>query len=423
MNHNDSEKLAGMLEQMGYTQTNNLKDSDLIIYNTCCVRENAELKIYGHLGSLKKLKERNPVLKIAICGCMMQQSDVVDIIRTKYKHVDIIFGTHNLHRFPELLQSAINTQSRMIEIFKSKQKIVENIPMSRKDKLKAWVTVMYGCDNFCTYCIVPYVRGRERSRVPKDILEEIKKLASCGCKEVTLLGQNVNSYGKGLLPNITFSQLLGMVNEIDGIERIRFMTSHPKDLSDELIAAMRDYNKVCPSLHLPVQSGSTKILSLMHRQYTKEQYIELVRKIKKQIKSIAISTDIIVGFPGETEKDFQDTLDLVEKVRFDTAYTFLYSKRSPTTAAKMPEQVPSDIVKERFDRLLKLQNKITYEQNSQLVGKKVEVLVEGVSKNNSLMLTGRSADNRIINFNGNAQMIGELVNIEVKKAFTWWLEG
>ncbi len=423
MNENDSERLSGMLSEMGYSECSERRDSDLIIFNTCCVRENAEQKVYGHLGALKKLKETNPNLIIAICGCMMQQKEVVDHIKKTYKHVDIIFGTHNLYKFPELLNTAITTKSTIIDVWDSTGSIAENMPIARKDNIKAWVTVMYGCNNFCSYCIVPYVRGRERSRSLEEIKNEVEKLAEDGCKEITLLGQNVNSYGKDLEGDLTFAGLLRELNKIQGIERIRFMTSHPKDLSDELIYAMRDCEKVCEHLHLPVQSGSSKVLDEMNRKYKKEQYLELIEKVKSNIQGIALSTDIIVGFPGETEEDFNETLDVVAKARFDMAYTFLYSKRTGTPAAKNPEQIPESVKKQRFDKLLELQNTISKEINDQLLGKEMEVLVEGLSKSSKTTYTGRTRENKIVNFKGSPDMIGKLVKVKIDEIQTWSLLG
>ena len=423
MNEHDSEKLAGMLNEMGYAEGSKMEDSDLIIYNTCCVRENAELKVYGHLGPMKHLKKENPDLIIAVCGCMMQQPEVVEHIKKVYRHVDLIFGTHNLYKFPELLYNAISSNQTVIEIMDSIGLIAEDVPIQRKDGVKAWVTVMYGCNNFCSYCIVPYVRGRERSRELDKIVDEVKMLGQQGIKEITLLGQNVNSYGKDLGGDVTFAKLLAELNKVEGVERIRFMTSHPKDLSDELIYAMRDLDKLCEHLHLPFQAGSTKVLKEMNRKYTKEDYLNLVEKIKKNIPDISLTTDIIVGFPGETEEDFQDTLDVLEKVRFDQAYTFLYSKRTGTPAAKSLNQVPEEVKKERFQRLLEVQNKISKEINDDFLNKKVEVLVEGKSKTNEKNYTGRTRGNKIVNFEGNDQLIGKIVTVKINTVKTWSLEG
>ena len=423
MNENDSERLSGMLSEMGYSECFKRAESDLIIFNTCCVRENAEQKVYGHLGALKKLKEKNPGLIIAICGCMMQQPEVVEHIKKVYRHVDIVFGTHNLYKFPELLSNAIETGNTVIDVWDSTGSIAENMPITRKDNLKAWVTVMYGCNNFCSYCIVPYVRGRERSRSIEDVKNEVTKLAAEGCKEITLLGQNVNSYGKDLEGEFSFAGLLRELNTVEGIERIRFMTSHPKDLSDELIYAMRDCEKVCQQLHLPVQAGSTKILEDMNRRYTKEQYLALLDKVRQNIPGIGLSTDIIVGFPGETDEDFAETLDVIKQARFDMAYTFLYSKRTGTPAAKNPDQVPEEVKKERFERLLELQNSISREINDELLGKEVEILVEGLSKSSKTTYTGRTRENKIVNFKGSPELVGKLVKVKIDTVQTWSLLG
>ncbi len=423
MNEHDSEKLAGMLNDMGYVETDKTGESDIIIYNTCCVRENAELKVYGHLGALKKLKESRPGLIIAVCGCMMQQQDVVLHIRKKYRHVDLIFGTHNLYKFPELVFNTINSGKAVIDVWSSTGSIAEDMPVERKDGIKAWVTVMYGCNNFCSYCIVPYVRGRERSRREKDIVNEVRMLGQQGYKEITLLGQNVNSYGLDLEESKSFADLLYSLEKVEGIERIRFMTSHPKDLSQDLIYAIRDCKKVCEHLHLPIQSGSTRILSEMNRKYSREQYLELVGRVKDNIPGISLTTDIIVGFPGESETDFDETIDIMERVRFDTAYTFLYSKRTGTPAAKNPDQVPEEIKKHRFDRLIAVQNKISREINDLLVGSVEEVLVEGLSKNSTTMYTGRTRSNKIVNFRGSSELPGKLVKVRIDASQTWSLEG
>lgn len=423
MNENDSERLSGMLARMGYIESATRSDSDLVIFNTCCVRDNAEQKVYGHLGALKKLKEINPNLIIAICGCMMQQPEVVEYIKKTYKHVDIIFGTHNLYKFPELLNTEIITKKTIIDVWDSTGSIAENMPIIRNDNLKASVTVMYGCNNFCTYCIVPYVRGRERSRSIEEIQNEVGILAKDGCKEITLLGQNVNSYGKDLDGDFSFAGLLRELNKIDGIERIRFLTSHPKDLSDELIFAIRDCEKVCEHIHLPVQSGSSKILEDMNRRYSKEQYLELLDRVRKHIPGITLSTDIIVGFPGETEQDFDETLDLVSKAKFDMAYTFLYSKRTGTPASKNPDQITEEVKKDRFNRLLALQNSICHQINDDLLGKELEVLVEGISKNSKTNYTGRTRENKIVNFEGRPELVGKLVNVKIDTIHSWSLLG
>jgi tRNA-2-methylthio-N6-dimethylallyladenosine synthase len=423
MNENDSERLEGMLVEMGFIEAENEKESDIIIYNTCCVRENAEFKVFGHLGSLKKLKSEKPDLIIAVCGCMMQQPQVVEEIKKKYRHVDLVFGTHNLFKFPELLNSAINSTRTFVEIWESVGQISEGIPIKRKNEVKAYVTAMYGCNNFCSYCIVPYVRGRERSRETTDIINEVRTLGRQNFKEITILGQNVNSYGKDLQIQSSFAELLRKTNEVDGIERIRFLTSHPKDLSDELIYAIRDCEKVCEHLHLPIQSGSTRILHEMNRKYSKEHYLELIKKVRERVPGISLTTDIIVGFPGETEEDFNETIDIIEKVRFDTAYTFLYSKRMGTPAANNPDQIMDEVKKSRFERLVKVQNRISKEINDELLNKEFEVLVEGLSKNSESTYTGRTRTNKIVNFKGNREMIGKLVRVKIDKTLTWSLDG
>lgn len=423
MNEHDSETLSGMLENMGYTATDNKEEANLIIYNTCCVRENAELKVYGNLGALKNLKQKKDDLIIAVCGCMMQQPQVVKEIKKKYRHVDLVFGTHNLFRFPELLMKSMESEGMFIEVWDNEGSIVEGLPANRKYGLKAFVNIMYGCNNFCTYCIVPYTRGRERSREVADIVQEVKDLAKNGTREITLLGQNVNSYGKTLEKPTDFADLLRELNKVDGIERIRFMTSHPKDLSDRLIDAMVECDKVCEQFHLPFQSGSDRILKIMNRKYTKEGYLNLVRKLKERIPSIGLTTDIIVGFPGETEEDFQDTLDIVETARYDSAFTFLYSIREGTPAAKMEDQVPEDVKQERFNRLLEKVNEISAEINQSYLSKVVEVLVEGPSKTDPNRLMGRTRENKLVNFDGDETLIGKLVSVKIVEAKTFSLNG
>lgn len=423
MNEEDSEKLSGMLENMGYVKTDIRNQSDIIIFNTCCVRENAELKVYGNLGELKALKKSNPNLIIAVSGCMMQQKGIPELIKKKYPHVDIIFGTHNIHRLPELLNNALQTKSTIIEIWDAEGDIIEGLPIQREGDIKAFVTIMYGCNNFCTYCIVPYTRGRERSRNPESIIKEIEELSSKGYKEITLLGQNVNSYGKDL-NNITFAGLLRMVNEVEGIERIRFMTSHPKDLTDDVILAIKECKKVCEQIHLPVQSGSTQILKKMNRKYTKEDYLNLVERIKSQVKGAVLTTDIIVGFPGETEEDFNETLDLVSRVEYDSAFTFIYSVRKGTPAERYETQVPEAVKHERFNRLVKLLNSISERKNSEYKNKLVEVLVEGYSKNDETKLTGRTRTGKLVNFTGgDISLKGKLVNVRITEPQTWTLQG
>lgn len=424
MNAHDSEKLEGMLDEMGYVRTEEETDADFIIYNTCCVRENAELKVYGKLGWLKHYKEsKNPDAIVALCGCMMQQDTVLETIRKKYRHVDLVFGTFNLYKLPELILARQESGGTIFDIWQQQEEIVEDLPSIRHFPYKASVNIMFGCNNFCSYCIVPYVRGRERSREPEDILQEIRTLAADGVKEVMLLGQNVNSYGKTLEHPVSFAQLLRMVNEIEGIERIRFMTSHPKDMSDELILAMKECDKVCNNLHLPFQSGSTEILRRMNRKYTKEDYLELVRKVKEAMPGITLSTDIIVGFPGETEEDFQETLDVIRKVRYCTAFTFIYSKRTGTPAASMENQVPEDVVKDRFDRMLQVLNPIVHEVSEEQVGRTVLVLAEEVNKQDEHILTGRTEENGLVHFAGDKSLIGQMVPVKIMENKTFYFIG
>ncbi|NSA90488.1 tRNA-2-methylthio-N6-dimethylallyladenosine synthase [Clostridium beijerinckii] len=423
MNEEDSEKLSGMLKRMGYENTENRDEASIIIFNTCCVRENAENKVFGNLGALKKQKEKNPDLVIGICGCMMQQKGMADDILKRFPYVNIIFGTHNSYKFPEYLNRVKTEGVQIKEIIDKETEIVEGIPIDRKSDIKGFVTIMYGCNNFCTYCIVPYVRGRERSRKPEDIVNEIKDMVTRGYKEVTLLGQNVNSYGKGLEENITFADLLRKVNEIEGLERIRFMTSHPKDLTLDVVYAIRDCDKVCEQIHLPVQSGSDRILKEMNRHYTKEQYITLAKKIRAEIPDVTFSTDIIVGFPGETEEDFSETLELAKEVRYDAAFTFIYSRRNHTPADKMENQIPDEIKHERFNRLVEIVNTGIAKGNKDAEGKIYEVLVEGYSKNDESKLTGRTRNGRLVNFEGGEDLIGKLVNVKIVKANSFSLIG
>lgn len=423
MNEHDSEKMSGILESLGYKNTTIKEDADLIIFNTCLVRENAELKVYGNLGELKALKRENPDMIIAISGCMMQKKEIRDEIKKKYRFVDIIFGTHNIHKLPELIANHSQNTRMIIDVWEDGGEIIEGLPAKRKYGFKAFVNIMYGCNNFCSYCIVPYTRGREKSREPNDIVNEIKKLAREGYKEVTLLGQNVNSYGKSLDIKMTFAELLYLINDITGIERIRFMTSHPKDLSDELIRAIKDCNKVCEHIHLPFQAGSDKILKQMNRKYNKDQYLKLVQKIKDEIPDISLTTDIIVGFPGETEEDFMETIDVVKKTEFDSAFTFLYSIREGTPAAKMENQVSDDIKHKRLKKLLDVLNPISHENNFRLLNTIQEVLVEETSKTDSSVLSGRTRTNKLVHFKGNTELIGKIVKVKIDNTKTWTLEG
>jgi tRNA-2-methylthio-N6-dimethylallyladenosine synthase len=423
MNENDSQKLEGMLCEMGYSNESNPLNCDFVIFNTCCVRENAEEKFFGSIGTLKKLRAENPSAVIAACGCMIQQPHIVEKIHKSYRHMNLLFGTHNLYRLPELLYNVITTKKRITEVVETDGNVFENLPIRRNDSVKSWVSIMFGCNNYCTYCIVPYVRGRERSRDSENIISEVSKLAQEGTKEITLLGQNVNSYGLDRESEISFSQLLEKLDKIPGIERIRFMTSHPKDLSDELIEAIKQCKKVCNHLHLPLQSGSTEILKKMNRKYTKTDYLSLVEKVRSQIPDIALTTDIIVGFPGETEEDFEETLDVLKKARFDMAFTFLYSKRVDTPAAKMENQIDDKIKKERFNRLVTLQNTISREINEDLHGRYLDVLVDGKSKNNVDKLNGRTESFKTVNFSGSEELIGKIVKVEITDIKTWSLEG
>lgn len=423
MNVHDSENIDGMLEKMGFLQADNREEADIILFNTCCVRENAENKVYGNVGALQQMKQNNPNLIIGVCGCMMQQNEVSEDLVNKFPFLDLVFGTHNLYRLPELLYNAINSNHTVIEIMDDSGSIIEDLPIKRAEGVSAWVSITYGCDNFCSYCIVPYVRGRERSRSRDNILEEIKLLADQGYKEITLLGQNVNSYGKDLEENYYFHNLLNEVNQINGIDRIRFMTSHPKDLSDDLIYEMSVSNNICEHIHLPIQSGSNNVLKAMNRKYSRENYFELIDKLRTKIPEIAITTDIIVGFPGETENDFKETLDLMEKVEFDSAYTFIYSPRTGTPAAEMINQIDINIKKERLQSLMNLQNRITKKLNEKLLNKTLEILVEGPSKNNEKILSGRTRDNKIVNFAADKSYIGKIVHVNIINTKTWTLEG
>lgn len=422
-NEADSEKIAGMLEMMGYQFTTEREEADLIVFNTCCVRENAEQRLLGNIGALKGLKRRKPGLMIGVCGCMMQQEHIVELIKSKYRHVDMVFGTHTLYKFPEILQRAISEKGRIIDIEDCEGSIFEGYPARREDKNKAWVSIMYGCNNFCSYCVVPYVRGRERSRRPEDIISEIIGLAGKGFKEVTLLGQNVNSYGKDLGTGVDFADLLEKVNGIKGIKRIRFMTSHPKDISDKLIDVMANCENVCPHLHLPVQSGSDKVLKGMNRQYTCEKYLRIIDRVREKIPGIAITSDIIVGFPTETQQDFEQTLELVKKVEFDSLFTFIYSPRKGTAAEKLEPVLDEEAVKSNFERLVEVQNDISLRINKGYIGKTVEVLVEGRSRTNPDALTGRTGTAKIVNFEGEEGLVGQIVNVEITSAQTWVLSG
>ncbi len=431
LNENDSEKLSGMVEEMGYKRTEDAKEADLAIFNTCCVRENAEDKLFGKIGELKKVRETRGTI-IAIGGCMMQEKHMTDKIQESYPYVDIIFGTHTLHKIPENIHKILEKRKKIKDVIDIDGEVYEGIPIKRENNIKASVTIMYGCNNFCSYCIVPYVRGRERSRHPKDILEEVEELAKGGYKEITLLGQNVNSYlvsenwkeaGKQYKGINSFATLLKEINKIQGIERIRFISPHPKDFTDDVIEAIAESDKVCKLIHLPLQSGSTNMLKIMNRKYSKESYLELVTKMKSKIKNLTLSTDIIVGFAGETEEDFEDTLDIVRKVGFEQVYMFIYSIREGTPGAKMENQIPEEIKHKRFNRLKELVESQIEQNNKKYIGTIQKVLVEGISKNNEKMLTGRTDSNKVVIFEGNKQDINKIIQIKIVSEHMWYLKG
>ena len=422
MNARDSEKLSGILREAGYVETES-EDADFVIYNTCTVRENANLRVYGRLGVLHGYKKKNPNMKIALCGCMMQEATVVEKLQKSYRFVDLIFGTHNIFKFAELLAMTLESDRMIIDIWKDTDQIVEDLPNERKYAFKSGVNIMFGCNNFCSYCIVPYVRGRERSREAKDIVREIEALVKDGVVEVMLLGQNVNSYGKNLEQPMTFAELLKEIEQIDGLERIRFMTSHPKDLSDDLIEVMANSKKICPHLHLPLQSGSSRILKAMNRRYDKEKYLALAKKIRERMPDIALTTDIIVGFPGETEEDFQETLDVVRQVRYDSVFSFMYSKRTGTPAAVMEDQIPEDVVKDRFDRLLKEVQTISKEMAERFTGNEETVLVEEKNSQMDGYVTGRLGNNHVVHFEGSEELIGKLIRVRLDECRGFYYMG
>ena len=440
MNEHDSETIAGMLAEKGCSEVPDRRDSDITIINTCSIRENADKRFFGTLGQLKKIKEKNPDYVACVCGCMMQQQHIIDTIKAKYPWVDVIFGTHNIHRFPALLENVYQEKQKVMEVLEDREEIVEGLPAKRLFKHKSFVNIMYGCNNFCTYCIVPYTRGREKSRRPEDIIAEIKKLVADDVKEVTLLGQNVNSYRgiEGSCDGVCsggacnsdcsgkvwdFADLIYALNDIEGLERIRFMTSHPKDLSDKLIQAFVDCEKLCNYIHLPVQAGSSRVLKRMNRKYDRERYLDLVRKLREAVPDITISTDIIVGFPGETEEDFEETLSLVKEVGYDSAFTFLYSVRKGTPAAEYEDQIPEDIKHERFNRLVDLINEGSAAKNAAYVGRVEKVLVEGLSKKNDETLTGRTDGFKLVDFEGPKELIGQMVDVEITDGKTFSLTG
>ena len=420
LNENDSEKLAGIVEGMGFEKTEKLEEADLVIYNTCCVRENAEERLFGKLGELKKQKEEKGTI-IAIGGCMMQEPAMLEKIKKSYNYTDIVFGTHTLHKFEEDLKKVLENGKKVRDVIDIDGEVIEDLPIKRNDNFKASVTIMYGCNNFCSYCIVPYVRGRERSRDPEKILEEVEMLAKEGYKEITLLGQNVNSYNGR--ENYKFANLLNDVCKIDGIERVRFISPHPKDFTDDVIEAIANNSKIARVLHLPLQSGSSAVLKKMNRKYTKEQYLELVDKIKTRIPDVVLSTDIIVGFPGETEEDFEDTLDVVRKVNYEQVFMFIYSRREGTVADKMENQIPEEVKHKRFDRLKELFDSRVSENNQKYIGTTQKILVDGYSKNDKETLTGRTDTNKVVNFKGNEELIGKMINIKITEEHKWYLTG
>ncbi|WP_418461940.1 tRNA (N6-isopentenyl adenosine(37)-C2)-methylthiotransferase MiaB [Frisingicoccus sp.] len=422
MNARDSEKLRGILENIGYEMIDSEK-ADFVIYNTCTVRENANLRVYGRLGQMKQIKKKNPSMLIALCGCMMQEPEVVEKLKKSYRHVDLIFGTHNIFKFAELIYRRITENQMVIDIWKDTEQIVEDLPNDRKYSFKTGINIMFGCNNFCSYCIVPYVRGRERSRQPEDIIREIEDAVADGVVEVMLLGQNVNSYGKNLETPMSFAELLRRICRIEGLLRVRFMTSHPKDLSDELIQVMAEEPKICRHLHLPLQSGSTEILKKMNRRYTKEDYLLLVDKLRAACPDISLTTDIIVGFPGETEEDFLETMDVVRKVGYDSAYTFIYSKRTGTPAAVMEDQVPEAVVKDRFNRLLEEVQSIAAKVCSRHEGTVQDVLVEEINRQDDHLVTGRLSNNTVVHFAGDASMIGEIVPVRLTSCKNFYYMG
>ncbi|MCA0969060.1 tRNA (N6-isopentenyl adenosine(37)-C2)-methylthiotransferase MiaB [Halobacillus litoralis] len=422
MNEHDTEVMAGIFEEMGYASTSNQKEADVILLNTCAIRENAENRVFGEIGHLKSLKVENPDLILGICGCMSQEESVVNRILKKHPFIDLIFGTHNIHRLPQLMKEAMFGKEMVVDVWSKEGDIIENLPRSRKGSIKAWVNIMYGCDKFCTYCIVPYTRGKERSRMPKDIIQEVRQLAAQGYKEVTLLGQNVNAYGKDLDLEYGLGDLMDELRSID-IPRVRFTTSHPRDFDDRLIEVLAKGGNMLDHIHLPVQSGNTDILKIMGRKYSREEYLELVRKIRNAMPDATLTTDIIVGFPNETEEQFKDTISLVEEVGFEAAYTFIYSPRDNTPAAKMKDNVSQKEKKDRLHRLNKIVNQQSAEAMSRYEGEIVDVLVHGESKNNPDVLAGYTKRNKLVNFRAPDAVIGKVVPVRITKAKTWSLDG
>jgi tRNA-2-methylthio-N6-dimethylallyladenosine synthase len=423
MNEHDSEKLKAMLEMMGFTESNALNDSDLIIYNTCAVRENAELRVYGNIGWVKSLKKKKPDLILALCGCMMQQPHIVEEIKNKYKFVDIVFGTHNIYNFPKYLLEKLSGNNRIIDVWDIDGEVIEGLSSQRKFNIKAYVNITYGCNNFCSYCIVPYTRGRERSRSSQAILNEVIELVNNGVKEVTLLGQNVNSYGKNLDETIAFAQLISKVAQVNGIERVRFMTSHPKDFSIELMNAIKDNKKIIPYIHLPIQSGSDRILKLMNRKYDTKQYLDLFNNLKSTIGEFTITTDLIIGFPGELDEDIDSTIEIIKKIGYDSAFTYIYSPRVGTPAASMEDNVSEEIKKERFNRVLKVVNELAVENNKKWVGRTLEILIDTIDEKKINTYTGRTIFNSIVSVSSEKNIFGEVVNAKIIKAKKFSLVG
>ncbi len=418
-NESDSEKLSGMLKKMGYTPTENPEEADVILFNTCAVRENAEKKLFGRVGALKPLKEKNPELLLGVCGCMAQEAGMEEKFRRRYRFVDMVFGTHALYRFPEILKKALSERTQVRDVSDIDGEVTEGIPVDRASSVKSYVSVMYGCNNFCSYCIVPYVRGRERSRAYRDVINEVREIADSGCKEIMLLGQNVNSYNGG----VDFPELLYKVSEVPGIERIRFMSSHPKDISSELISVMAERENICNQLHLPVQSGSDRILKLMNRHYNTEHYLSIVDEVKSKIPDVTLTTDIIVGFPGETDEDFLKTVELLKTVRYDSIFSFIYSKRTGTPAEKMADVMTEEHKHENFSKMLEIQNEISLEKNKALIGSVQSVLVEGQSKTDHDKMSGRSEGGKLVHFSSYAVRPGDIVKVKIESVNTWTLSG
>ena len=418
-NESDSEKLSGMLKKMGYTPTENPEEADVILFNTCAVRENAEKKLFGRVGALKPLKEKNPELLLGVCGCMAQEAGMEEKFRRRYRFVDMVFGTHALYRFPEILKKALSERTQVRDVSDIDGEVTEGIPVDRASSVKSYVSVMYGCNNFCSYCIVPYVRGRERSRAYRDVINEVREIADSGCKEIMLLGQNVNSYNGG----VDFPELLYKVSEVPGIKRIRFMSSHPKDISSELISVMAERENICNQLHLPVQSGSDRILKLMNRHYNTEHYLSIVDEVKNKIPDVTLTTDIIVGFPGETDEDFLKTVELLKTVRYDSIFSFIYSKRTGTPAEKMADVMTEEHKHENFSKMLEIQNEISLEKNKALIGSVQSVLVEGQSKTDHDKMSGRSEGGKLVHFSSDAVRPGDIVKVKIESVNTWTLSG